>query len=154
MSDTYPPNVQRATLLTLADALVSAAAALRRDENNDWRINGSSGHIYAVPGVPQRRDTPGYLIFCIRETRMAWTYAKKALPFCLVTQNGDTEGYFFLDRLPNADEAEAIRDTIGVRKRPIYTPEEVEARSRRMRGVLSQKPASATRLGGEEPSGP
>lgn len=153
MSDTYPPNVQRATLLTLADALVSAAAALRRDDNNDWRINGSAGHIYAVPGVPQR-PRPGYLMFCERETRMAWTYAKKALPFCLVTQDGGTEGCFFLDRLPDEAEAEAIRDTLGVRKRPAYSPEEIEARALRMRGVRGQKPASATRLGGEEPNGP
>jgi hypothetical protein len=35
-----------------------------------------------------------------------------------VTQDGDTEGVFKLDRLPTEDEAALIRDMLGIRRRP------------------------------------
>jgi hypothetical protein len=35
---------------------------------------------------------------------------KKRLAFCRLTQDGDDEGCFHLDRLPTKNEAETIRD--------------------------------------------
>ena len=46
--DIYPPpTMQREALLKFAEALGSAANALRRDECGDPCINGRRGHIYA-----------------------------------------------------------------------------------------------------------
>jgi hypothetical protein len=45
----------------------------------------------------------------------AWTWAKKQLGFCRVTQDGDDEGILRLDRLPWPDEASEIRALLGIR---------------------------------------
>ena len=51
---------------------------------------------------------------------------KKKLAFMQVTQDGDTEGVFKLDRLPTEDEAALIRDVLGIRRRPNYSEETLE----------------------------
>jgi hypothetical protein len=129
MADVYPPARQRPALMAFAEALGSASTALRRDENGDWRIKGKLGFIYPVPGTLDEPGREGFLLYCERETKQAWTWAKKLLSFCAVTQDGDTEGVLFLDWLPTPAEAETIRDVIGVAKRPVYD-EEVMARKR------------------------
>jgi hypothetical protein len=60
------------------------------------------------------------------ESRKAWTYAKRALSFPRVTQDGDEEGVLTMDRLLTADEAEVIRDYLGIAKRPDVSEEERE----------------------------
>jgi len=97
---------QRPALLAFAEALGSASTALRRDENGDWRIKGKLGFIYAVPGAISGPARQGFQLFCDRETKQAWTWAKKLLRFCALTQDGDTKGTLFLDRLPTEAEAE------------------------------------------------
>jgi hypothetical protein len=129
MADVYPPVRQRPALLAFAEAVGSASTALRRDENGDWRIKGKLGFIYAVPGTLDEPGREGFQLYCERETKQAWTWAKKLLSFCAVAQDGDTEGVLFLDRLPTTAEAETIRDVLGAAKRPIYD-EEVMARKR------------------------
>ncbi len=83
MAECYPPALQRPRLIALAGALT----ALRRDECGDWRITGRRGHIYAVCGA--RGDF-------LRESRQAWTWAKKLMRFCAVAQDGDTEGMLLM----------------------------------------------------------
>ena len=52
------------------------------------------------------------------ETVRQWSAAKAAMkPFTDITRDGDIEGAFFLDRLPTRDEAEIIRNYVGLRKR-------------------------------------
>ena len=97
--------------------------------NGDWRIKGKLGFIYAVPGTLDEPGREGFLLYCERETKQAWTWAKKLLSFCAGTQDGDTEGVLFLGQLPTPADAETIRDVIGVAKRPVYD-EEVMARKR------------------------
>jgi hypothetical protein len=46
-----------------------------------------------------------------------WTATKKPLAFCTVTQDGDDEGCLGLHQLPTSDQAEVIRDVLGIRKR-------------------------------------
>jgi hypothetical protein len=41
----------------------------------------------------------------------------------LLTQDGDDEGCLRLDHLPTPAEAEAIRDSLGIRKRRTVSPE-------------------------------
>jgi hypothetical protein len=50
MTDVYSAAAQRLALLALMPTLGCRDLALRRDECGDWRINGSHGQIYAVPG--------------------------------------------------------------------------------------------------------
>jgi hypothetical protein len=86
-----------------------------RYECGDPRINGKRGHIYAVP--------EGFQLYYVCESRKAWTYAKRALSFARVTQDGDEEGMLIMDRLPTAEEAEAIRSYLGINKEREYDDE-------------------------------
>jgi hypothetical protein len=117
MSDRYPPALQREALAVFAAALGSASSALRRDECGDPRLNGKRCYIYAVP--------EGFQFYCVCDCRLAWTWE---LSFAKVTQDGDEEGMLLLDRLPTAEEAEAIRDYLGIAKRPDLSEEERERR--------------------------
>jgi hypothetical protein len=105
----------RSALLALARILGSRDSALRRDELSDWRINGAHGHIYAVP--------EGFQIFVMGWTSRGWNAAKKALAAADLTNDGDDEGALFLDRLPTAEEAEAIRHWVGVAKKAEFSAE-------------------------------
>jgi hypothetical protein len=97
MSDHHPPA--RQSLALFAAALGSASTVFRHDESGDPRINGKRGHVYAV--------SRGFLLSCVCDSRRAWTYAKRALSFARVTQDGDEEGCLLMDRLPTAEEAES-----------------------------------------------
>jgi hypothetical protein len=124
----------RETLVKLVEALGCWDKALRRDECGDWAVFGKHGHIYAVSGTLDRPKTEGFQIYFrgageFEARPHAWTWAKKALSFCQVTNDGDTEGMLFLDRLPDAVEAGIIRDKLVIRKRTEYS-EEVLARKR------------------------
>lgn len=109
----------RDALLEFATALGSASSALRRDECGDPRINGKRGHVYAVPG--------GFHFYCVCATTKAWTYAKRALSFVKVTNDGDEEGMLFLKRRPTPAEAETIRDHLGIPKKPELSADQIEA---------------------------
>jgi hypothetical protein len=125
--DTYPPAKQRAALVKLVPALGCREAALRRDECGDWRINGSQGHVYAVPGGSRS----SFMMYVMTETARAWTFAKRALmPFATIVNDGDEEGSFVMDRLPTKTEAKAIRKCLGLaKKREVSLDEVVRLRS-------------------------
>ena len=56
-----------------------------------------------------------------------WSYARKALkPVAALTNDGDEEGVLFLDRLPTVEEAETIRQYVGVAKKRVLSDEERE----------------------------
>ena len=140
MASSFNSVMARAALLDLAKALTSRDAALRRDECGEWRIDGRGGHVYAVPGTLDDPDRPGFMIHVLSEklergtvdrwTPQGWTYAKRALSFAKLTQDGDLEGVFFLDRLPSPDEAEMIRRYCIIPKKRELSEEEL-ARLRR-----------------------
>jgi hypothetical protein len=93
------------TFLTAIDA---SPAALRRPACRGWigdyQIIGKHGHVLA--------DHPGYLLY-VTGTVQRWKKAKRLLP-SIVTQDGDDEGLLRLGRLPLSNEADAIRDLIGM----------------------------------------
>jgi hypothetical protein len=158
MADIYPPSKQRLALLALAAALNSSVACLRRDECGDWRIEGRSGHVYAVLGIlwiePVR---PGFQFWCSTSSARAWSAAKKALAFAVVTQDGDDEGMAFLDRLPTAAEAEAIRRYVGIRKRRDISGDQLAVlreRARLIGGSRREKLPAAVSDGAMEPTSP
>lgn len=115
--DIFPTTKQRAALLELTKALVSRDSALRRDECGDWRIEGSSGHVYAVPGTLDQPNRPGFMLYIMTGSAKAWTFAKRALAFTKVLNDGDEEGAFVMPRLPTTDEAALIRRYCGIPKR-------------------------------------
>jgi hypothetical protein len=126
----------RASLLALLAALDASPRALQRDlsrgegRNGDWGIRGKLGHIYA--------DGSGYLL-CVTtdESPRRWTNVKARLRFCHVTQDGDDEGCFHLNRLPAQHEVEAIREALGIRKRRVLTPKG-RAQLEAARGLLNR----------------
>jgi hypothetical protein len=127
MSDLYPPAKQRPALQATAKALNASPACLRRDDCSDWRISGRAGHLYAIRGTIDRPKAPGFSIFVSRDTPRGWTAAKAKLGFAQLTNDGDAEGMLFLDRLPTASEAEAIRSVCGIRKRRSISEETLAA---------------------------
>ena len=123
----------REALIKLVEALGCWDRALRRDECGDWAVFGKLGHIYAVPGTLDRKGCEGFQIyfrgaeeFGEPTSSQAWTWAKKALSFCQVTNDGDNEGMLFMDRLPTAAESEIIRDKLGIRKKREISDDERE----------------------------
>jgi hypothetical protein len=120
--ETYPAERQRAALLLFARTLGSAPRALRRDGCGDPYIFGCDdedfgGHVSAVAGTLDAPTTPGFMIHVRTHSPMAWTYAKRALSFAAIVNDGDVEGSLFMSRVPTATEAEAIRRYTGVPKR-------------------------------------
>jgi hypothetical protein len=134
MVDIYPPAKQREALLKLVEALGCRDACLRRDECGDWRIVGRFGHIYAIPGTVDRPGVEGFQIYFRGAAEFeeppkgskAWAFAKKAMPFCELTNDGDDEGMLFLDRLPAPEEAEIIRDKLHIAKKREVSAGELE----------------------------
>jgi hypothetical protein len=180
LADSVSADRQREALLKLVEALGCWDRALRRDECGDWQVRGKYGHIYAIPGTLDRPKAEGFQIFysedptyadaatftvdaslsskeqeaqIARQMKLRWAYVKKALDFCGVTNDGDGEGMLFLDRLPTPEEAEVIRDKLGIRKRVEYD-EDTLARKREQalmaRQSLPPKLPSATESGQRE----
>jgi hypothetical protein len=136
MSDKYPPAMQREALDRFAAALGSRAAALTRDECGDPTIRGKHGHVYAVCGSLDRPDMPGFQLCLDTESARGWTFAKRALSFAALTNDGDGDGALFLDRLPSKAEAVTIRDCLGIAKKRAVSEVEL-ARLRSMSATFS-----------------
>jgi hypothetical protein len=115
MVDTYETSQQqsedKARLTEFLDAIDGARNAVRLDECRLWTIRGSHGY------VSTWGDNQSFLLFVQCHSSMAWTYMKRRLSFCVVTQDGDDEGCFKLARLPAVEEAEAIRRAVGIHAR-------------------------------------
>ena len=95
MADTYPYATQRAQLERFLKSIRARASTLRKDDCGDPTIMGSRGHVMAVPGIPWHKPKrAGFLLYVVTESGTAWTYARKALTFATVTQDGDEEGIF------------------------------------------------------------
>jgi len=91
----------------LSDAM---HAKIKKDAAGDWFIQGLEGDIYCADGV-------GYAIGVCHTTRLAYRRTKEVLMrFAVLRQNGDTEGVFYLNRLPTQDEACTLRKRLKIRK--------------------------------------
>jgi hypothetical protein len=134
-------------MMALLSALNAQDRALRRDECGDWRIGGTSGHLYTWG------DGKTWLLFVACHSARAWTAAKARLSFCELTQDGDDEGTFRLHTLPTPDQAAAIRTALGIRKRRINDPLVTEGlRATAKRGFQRQeRPLEVGQVGGRHP---
>jgi hypothetical protein len=99
----------------------------------------------AIPRIPwhrsqvhETRKRAGFLIYVVTDSGTAWTYAKRALKFATVTQDGDEEGILWLDRLPTADEAKAIRRYLGIPKKAELSG---ETRAKRVAALVNARVA-------------
>ena len=108
--DTFPASLQRPALQEFAAALCSRDNAIKRDECGDWQIAGAAGHVYAY--APGR-----FQFFVFTPSARAWGFAKAALDFAMIQNDGDEEGGYLLDRLPTRPEAAAIRRYCGIEKK-------------------------------------
>jgi hypothetical protein len=93
-------------------ALDAPKRSLRRDECGAWCITGRKGHTYAWG------PSGGWLLFCGAGSPRKWSLIKRRLHFCKVTQDRDTEGCLRLFDLPTPEQAAAIREALGLRRKP------------------------------------
>ena len=115
-------EADKAQQKALLAALNAWDRALHRDECGAWTISGTRGTVHTWG------DCRSWVLFVACRSAQHWTWTKKRLAFCKVTQDGDDEGVLRLQRLPTPHEAEAIRDILGVRKRMEFDPEQLEHR--------------------------
>lgn len=106
--------------MTIDDFLTALEASPTTRQRD--RIIGKTGWIYA-------RDE-GFYFYCDPGSVRSWNSAKKALSFAKVTQDGDFDGFLFLDRLPTPAEAEVIRERLGLRKKRVLSDAERERLAR------------------------
>jgi hypothetical protein len=98
MADTYEnakdAEADRRQQAALLRALDAWDKALRRDECGAWAIHGTRGNIHTWG------DGSSWVLWLTCHSPQAWTWAKKRLAFCEVTQDGDDEGCLRLREQP------------------------------------------------------
>ena len=137
MRDTYATvaetEADRAQQKALLAALGAWDRALRRDECRAWTISGEHGAIHTYG------DGHTWIMFVACRSDYHWTHTKKRLRFCELRLDCDGEGTLRLHQLPTSEQAEAIRDILGIRKRMEFTPEDLERRRASMTRLSSAK---------------
>jgi hypothetical protein len=104
-------DVDRAQQRALLLALNAWNRALRRDECGDWTISGTRGTIHTWG------NGKSWVLYVSCNSGQHWTWVKKKVPFCTVTQDAHDEGVLRLDQLPTPGQADILRDLLGIRKR-------------------------------------
>jgi len=114
MADTYKSLkdqlADKALLEEWRVALEVTPGAMKLDDCRCWTLQGKHGYA-ATWG-----DGRSLMLVVSARSALAWSWAKKRLGFCAVTQDGDGEGVLRLLRTPTAAEAVEIRDLVGLRK--------------------------------------
>ena len=110
----------------------------------DWQISGKTGHVlaggsafllYATTPEIDRIDSDGKRR-CYGSPRR-WGNIKAQLCFAVLTQEGDDEGIYRLERLPSEAEAGVIRDCLGIRRKRKVTAENSPASGTRQVSIKS-----------------
>src|SRR5262249_11167262 len=97
------------------------------------------GHHRQPRHHPHVRRRQTWVLFVACRSPMHWTYTKRRLAFCNLTQDCDDEGTLRLHRLPTDEEATVIRGILGIRKRMEFGPEELERRRASMTKLGARK---------------
>lgn len=100
----YPE--QRLKLARMIKALGADPLALVRGADLNWAVEGEHGDIRPLP--------QGWEVFLACESPAAWKAAKVKLGFFVVKENG-VSGLFWLEALPDRDQAAAIVDLLGIK---------------------------------------
>ena len=113
-------------------ALKAAANTVRREVcrggSGECRIKGKGGHIIT--------DGYSFYLYHHAQSGTAWTYAKKAMCFAALIHDGEDEGIWRLDRLPDELEANTIRHYLRI---PMTRPPATNAFKPRQNADLSAK---------------
>jgi hypothetical protein len=125
-------DADRAAQTALLYALRASENGLRRDDCGAWRINGKRGHVF-IWG-----DGQSWVLYVQAGSPRRWCNIKKQLAFCRVTQDGDDEGCLRLFGLPTPEQAKAIRELLGIRKRTVYSPEMLIAKRQGLASTLER----------------
>ena len=108
MRDTTQDRAQERVHMERLAAAMKVRA--RRDECGDPTIQGRTGNIHV--------DGAGYLVAVMLGTARQWHFAKQKLrAFCPLRQAGDSEGALYMATILTAEQAEVLREVLGVRKR-------------------------------------
>ena len=81
------------------------------------------------------RSPGGHQFLVMGWSTNGWNSAKRALSFAELTNDGDDEGAFILDRLPTRAEAAAARKWIGAARKRQISEEERECLAQHMRSL-------------------
>ncbi len=114
MTDTYKSKdderADKRELKALLGVLNAAQNALCLDECRAWQIRGTRGHIITWG------DGASYLLYVAGRSARHWGSIKQKLGFCEVTQDGDEEGCFKLGRVLTLEQAQMVREALGIRQ--------------------------------------
>jgi hypothetical protein len=112
-------EADRAQQLRLLAALGAWDKALRRDELAAWCITGTRGRIYTGG------DGRTWVVHVQCRSARRWSAVRaKLATFATITQDGDDEGLARLHDLPTPEQAEVIREALGIRKRVAVSTEQ------------------------------
>jgi hypothetical protein len=111
----------REAMLAFAAAInAGVTVQLLRDDCGDWILKGTMGHVYALAEFGQFHlyffGAP-YPYIDDNAGSHRWGRVKEKLHFCHLHQDGASEGFLRLDRLPTAAEGAVIRKALGIHKR-------------------------------------
>jgi hypothetical protein len=139
----------RAQQKLLLVALGAWERALRRDGCSGWSIIGKNGTIHTWG------DGKTWALYVRCRSAQHWTWTKKKLSFCNVSQDGDDEGVLRLHQQPTPAQANVIRDTLGIQKRKEVSAEGLE----RLRSLAFERASRSeasvdANIGSGEPSPP
>jgi hypothetical protein len=132
-------DADRAQQKTLVVALNAWDRALRRDDCSAWCIHGIKQYKREVfrNSIHTYGDGRTWALYVHCRSSQHWTWTKKKLSFCTMTQDGDDEGVLRLHQLPTAEQSDVIRDILGIRKRMEFSPEDLERRRASMTRLQS-----------------
>jgi len=117
---------ERTRMLALADAMT---VLLERDACGEPCLIGMYGNV--------RIDGDGFSVSVLARNRRKYNSVKRKLsPFCVLAQDGDFEGVFFLPALPTKEQAKVIRAVLVIRKKREYTELGLKARRASMEKAL------------------
>jgi len=117
-------------LIYLSKYLNTSVERIKLDECGDWNIFGRKGHIST--------DAKLWYLFTIANSKRHWSAIKKKLNFMIVSQDGDEEGILKLERMPSPEEGKAIREVLGLNKRPELTEEYREQLKIRVKDTINK----------------
>ncbi len=117
-------RLDRIAVKGLLTALDASETALRHDDCDDWAVFGRYGRNYA-DGVNEPNGTWHFAMYPGGKTSQRWTTAKERLSFAQLKADAWAEGNMRLDHMPTSEEAEVIREVLGIRRRRHLSPEQL-----------------------------
>jgi hypothetical protein len=98
---------QRARLNRLARELEIDPRALTKDQSGNWMLEAAHGSVHALP-------RGGYELIVECKTTERWAWAKARLDFAFVFKQNELSGTFWLSKMPDAAQGDAIVAALGL----------------------------------------